>query len=265
MACPMKSLFPKTKFFLFLLVLVSSLPASAASVKELEAQIAELKRILQTQGQNLATAMNQIQEVLAEFQKVHGQVDSGLHANTSQDQILQDNQRRLEVLEDKAILLAMQLEELKTAGLLSPAAVKNLGEFQTYQKALSRVNAEDYKGAITSLKSFVTENPKSPYAPNAQYWIGESFFAQQDYPAAISEYQKVIKKHPKHGKVPAALLKQGISFFKMQSFTEAKDFFAKLVAQYPGTNESIRAGGQIREIERLLDLKEKEALRNQPL
>lgn len=261
----MKSLFPKKIFFPLLLVFVGALPASAASVKEMESQIAELKRVLETQGQNLATAMNQIQEVLAEFQKVHGQVDSGSHADLSQDQILQDNQRRLEVLEDKLTLLTTQLEELKTAGLLSPTAVKNLGEFQTYQKALSRVNSEDYKGAITSLKSFITENPKSPYAPNAQYWIGESYFAQQDYPAAISEYQRVIKKHPKHGKVPAALLKQGISFFKMQSFTEAKDFFAKLVTQYPGTNESIRASGQIREIERLLELKEKEALKSQPL
>lgn len=251
------------KIFLVFLVSGWVLPASAASVKEMERQIAELKRVLESQSQNLATAMNQIQEVLAAFQKVYGQVDSGLHANTSQDQLLQDNQRRLEVLEDKITLLAVQLEELKTAGLLSPSAVKNLNEFQIYQKALSRVNAEDYKGAISSLKSFLAENAKSPYAANAQYWIGESFYAQNDYPAAISEYQKVVKKYPKHGKIPAALLKQGISFFKMQSFTEAKDFFSKLVAQYPGTNESVRASGQIREIDRLLELREKESLQRQ--
>ena len=256
----MKSFSFSVKFLFVFLIIVSVRPASAASVKEVEGQIAELKRVLDSQSQNLATAMNQIQEVLAEFQKVHGQVDTGLHANTAQDQLLQDNQRRLEVMEDKITLLATQLEEIKTVGLLSPSAVKNLNEFQTYQKALSRVNAEDYKGAIGSLKGFVTENPKSPYAANAQYWIGESFYAQQDYPAAISEYQKVIKKYPKHGKIPAALLKQGVSFFKMQSFTEAKDFFTKLVAQYPGTNESVRASGQIREIDRLLELREKESL-----
>lgn len=259
----MKVPFLITKIVLFFLISGWVLPASAASVKELERQIAELKRVLDSQAQNLATALNQIQEVLGEFQKIHGQVDSGLHADTAQDQLLQDNQRRLEVLEDKIPLLAIQLEELKTVGLLAPSSVKNLNEFQTYQKALSRVNAEDYKGAIVSLKAFLAENPKSPYAANAQYWIGESYYAQRDYPAAVSEYQKVVKKYPKHGKTPPALLKQGMSFFKMQSFTEAKDFLAKLVAQYPGTNESVRAGGQIREINHLLELKEKESLQRQ--
>jgi len=235
-------------------------PAEARATKKLEEDVAELRRINETQSKNLATAMNQIQEVLSEFQKMHGQVDQNVHSNKEVNKFIDDNQRRLAILEDKIQGLVEQLEEIKAAGLLPGTQSKSLSEFKVYQQGLSKVNAEQYRSAIQSFRSFLKNNRKSRYADEAQYWIGESYYAMRDFPKAVTEYQKTIKKYPKSKKVPISMLKQGLSFYQMQSFDEAKAFFSKLLSKYPRSNEATRARENIKKIDRLLELREKEAL-----
>lgn len=237
--------------------------AWAKSDKRVETELAELKRISEAQATNLATAMNQIQQVLSEFQRVNGQVDQNQHASTQMNRFVEDSNRRIASLEEKINGLVYQLEEIKAAGLLSPGQSKNLSEFKTFSQGLSRVNAQQYKGAVQSLKQFIASNPQSRYADDAQFWVGESYFALQDYPKAIAEFQRVIKKYPKSDKVPGSLLKQGFSFFEMQAFDDAKAFLSKLVSKYPRSDSAIRAKERIQYIDDLLERRQKEALEQQ--
>ncbi|EKD42428.1 MAG: tol-pal system protein YbgF [uncultured bacterium] len=222
-----------------------------AGDKKLEEDVAELRRILDAQSKNLATSTAQVQEMVSEFQKISGLVDQTGHGTEQQSKILTDNQRRLEVLEEKLQQLLTQLEELKAAGLLPTSSIKDLGEFKVFEGALSKINGSDYKGAVVSLQDFITKNPKSRFADAAQYWIGESFYSIRDFPKAISEYQKVIKDFPKSNKVALSMLKQGFSFYEMQSFEDAKAFLSKIAAKYPGSNEAVRAKDKIDEINKL--------------
>lgn len=246
-------------------VLVSFLLApfiSFAGTKELETQVAELQRINEAQSKNLATALNQLQDVLAEFQKLNGRVEASEHLVTDQQNIIKDSQRRLEILEDKSQLLVTQLEDLKKAGLLPAAQAKSLSDFKAFQQGITQLNGDDYKGAAVTLQAFVKTNPKSPYAENAQYWIGECYYGMRDFPRAVAEFQKVIKDFPKGSKIAASMLKQGFSFFEMQSFDDAKAFLEKVIVKYPQTDEAIKAQVTITQINRLLEAKQKEALEN---
>ncbi|MBI4410913.1 MAG: tol-pal system protein YbgF [Deltaproteobacteria bacterium] len=240
-------------------LLFSPLAAHAASTKELEAQVAELKRVSDAQAKNLATALNQIQEVLAEFQSLTGRVDQGSHGSLEQEKIIKDNQVRLATLEDQVFGLTRQLEEIKVVGLMPQTASKTFSEFQAYQKGLSKLNAGEYKQAIQTFQSFIGANPKSGFVENAIYWIGEGYFAMRDYPASVAEFQKVIKKNPEGDKVAAAMLKQGFAFFEMQSFEDAKIFLSKVTAKYPQSNEAILARDKIQRINELLAKKQQEA------
>ena len=250
---------PKFLVLFVLLALSAPTPANAATTKELEAQVAELKRISDAQSKNLATALNQIQEVLAEFQGLTGRVDQGQHGNLEQEKIIKDNQLRLAVLEDQIFSLARQLEEIKAVGLMPQTASKTFSEFQAYQKGLSKLNATEYKEAIQTFQSFISVNPKSRFVENAIYWIGEGYFAMRDYPASVAEFQKVIRKNPEGVKVASAMLKQGFAFFEMQSFEDAKVFLSKVAAKYPQTNEAILARDKIQRIDELLAKKQQEA------
>lgn len=247
----------KRKVLIFSAVLGFTLlsPWAHAGDKKLEEDVAELRRILDAQSKNLATATAQVQEMVSEFQKISGLVDQAGHGNDQQSKILTDNQRRLEVLEEKVQQLLTQLEELKSAGLLPTAAVKNLGEFKSFQSALTKLNGSDYKSAAESLQSFLKTNPKSRFADAAQYWVGESYYSMRDYPKAIAEYQKVIKDYPKSGKVVSALFKQGVSFFQMQSLDDSKAFLTKLITKYPGSPEAIMAKNKIEEISAIEEAK----------
>lgn len=250
----------KKRYLLPLFILLASPTVFAASTKDIEAQLAELKRINEAQAQNLATAVNQVQEMSAEFQKITGQLDQAMHLSEQQTKITQDNQRRLSLMEDKMQLLLQQIEELKKAGLLPPTAVKNLTDFRTYQSAVSKVNAEDYKGAVSSLRQFLGANPKSPYADFAQYWIAESFYAMRDFPASVAEFQKIIKDFPKSSKNPIAMLKQGMAFYEMQAFEDSKAFLGRVTAKFPGTPEAQSAQELVARINTVLEQKAKDNL-----
>lgn len=251
--------------FVVSFVFLPSNSVFSASLKQLEKEIAELKRISAAQSKNLATALNQVQEILSEFQGMYGKVDQSLAGNRDQTKLIKDNQTRLNSLEDRISILMEQFEEIKTAGLLSPEQTKKFKEFQVYQRGLAKVNAEEYKGAIQTFKSFMAKNPKSTYVSYAQYWIGESYYSMKDFPAAVTEFQKVIKKYPKSKKIPPSLLKQGYSFYEMQAFEDAKAFLSKLVSRYPRSNEAILARGKIKRINELLAQKAKEAVERQTI
>lgn len=250
---------------IFFLSVLITLPAWAKTQKDLELVVDSLQRTLDAQSRNLATAMNQMQEILNEFQKMHGQVDQSSYQSGEQSRVLTDSQRRLEVLEDKVGLMVSQFEEIKNAGLVTPGQTSQWKEFQSYSRGLTLFNANQFKAAIQSFKDFMTQNPKSNYLANAQYWIGESLYAMQDYPAAVVEFQKIVQKFPKNAKAGAAFLKQGLAFFNMQSFVEAKAFLTKLISLYPNTTEAINAQTVIEKINHLLELKAKEAVEQKVL
>lgn len=248
----------KSSLFIFLILI--PLSVFAGTLKELEEQLAAFKRTYDAQSGNVARSLSQIQEMATEFQGLNGRIDQSLHENSNQTKLIEDNQKRLEILEDKIAILSKQLEEIKTAGLLPAVQVKNLKEFQEYEKALSLLNADDFRGAAQSLRQFLSANPKSVIAENAQYWIGEAHYAMRDFPAAVTEFQKVVQKYPTGSKAASAMLKQGFSFYEMQSFEDSQAFLNKVAAKYPNTTEAARARDRLKTIDELLQTKAREMM-----
>ena len=65
-----------------------------------------------------------------------------------------------------------------------------------YNRAFDKLNAEDYKGAISDFTEVLKINPKNE---NAYYNRGIAKANLEDYKGAISDYTKVIKINPKDG------------------------------------------------------------------
>ena len=102
-----------------------------------------------------------------------------------------------------------------------------------YQKAYDTFKAGDYPGALKLFEAFLRTYPKSEYADNARFWIGESYYQQGDFERAILEYEKVLKQYPTGDKVPHALLKQGYAFLSLGDRVDAKLLFQKVIKEYP--------------------------------
>ncbi|RQW77979.1 MAG: tol-pal system protein YbgF, partial [Geobacter sp.] len=114
-------------------------------------------------------------------------------------------------------------------------------EQDAYMKAFGLFSTNNYSGAIQAFQSFITSYPRSEYAGNAQYWIGECYYTQRDYSKALKAFNMVIDNYPKGNKVPDAMLKAGYSLISMNQHDKAKPALEALVETYPKTPAAMKA------------------------
>jgi len=107
-----------------------------------------------------------------------------------------------------------------------------------YHQAYATFKGGDYPTALKRFEAFLGTYPKSEYADNARYWIGECYHQLGDYERAIVEYEKVIKQYPHGDKVPSALLKQGFAFLGLGDRVDAKLLFQKVIKEYPQSSQA---------------------------
>jgi tol-pal system protein YbgF len=120
-----------------------------------------------------------------------------------------------------------------TSGILDPE--------QAYQAAYSDYAAGRYKLAAEAFREFLNHYPRTEVSDNAQYWIGESLYAQGDFAGSIIEFRAVVDNYPKGDKVPAALLKIGIANARLNNKEEARKSFDAVIRKYPRSPEAALA------------------------
>ncbi len=118
-----------------------------------------------------------------------------------------------------------------------------------YEDAWKRLRERDYRGAIKQFKKFVEEHSDNNLADNAQYWIGESYYALQEFNEAILEFDEVRKKYPDGDKVPAAWLKIGYAFAELGNRVDARLILQEVINRYPQSKEAEKAQDKIRALD----------------
>jgi tol-pal system protein YbgF len=108
----------------------------------------------------------------------------------------------------------------------------------SYQRALQLYRDNQTEQAIQGFRDFLRGNPKSPLADNAQYWIGEAYFAQSDYNRSIIEFNEVLLKFPQGDQVPGALLALATAFSTSGDKIDAKLVLQKLISDHPNSEEA---------------------------
>src|SRR5438445_105811 len=91
---------------------------------------------------------------------------------------------------------------------------------QVYNTALQTFRSREHGQAVLDFLDFIAKYPRRPLAANAQYWIGEAYYAQRDYRQALVEFQKVFEYGP--AKAPDALVKMGLCWVKLRAVRRAQ-------------------------------------------
>ena len=110
-----------------------------------------------------------------------------------------------------------------------------------YQAAYTDIAAGRYQLGRESFQTYLKQFPDTEVADNAQYWIGESYYATGEFGPAIEEFQKVVQEYPKGDKVPAAMLKIGLSQGRLKKTADANKTYRALVQRYPKSPEAAMA------------------------
>jgi tol-pal system protein YbgF len=114
-------------------------------------------------------------------------------------------------------------------------------EQRAYDVALDQFKAGNYPAAIASFNAFVKNYGKSPLAPSAYYWIGNSQFALKDYRAAIATQRQLVAAFPGNPKVPDALLNIATSQFELGDGAASRRTLEELIAKHPQSEAAVKA------------------------
>lgn len=112
---------------------------------------------------------------------------------------------------------------------------------QLYRFGLGHYFAGAYPKARHSLVAFLEAYPEHPLAVNAQYWIGETYFAQKQWVLALGAFQAVLDHYPKGRKVPDALLKIGLTEANLGRFKRARAALEECLSRFPKSESAALA------------------------
>lgn len=104
---------------------------------------------------------------------------------------------------------------------------------QLYDDAVKKLQDGDYAGAERGFKTFIQRNPQNKLAGNAQYWLGETYYARRDYNSALTAFAEGYKVYKTSPKGPDNLLKLGITMAVLGRKPDACAVFARFSQDYP--------------------------------
>ncbi|HEY8963923.1 MAG TPA: tol-pal system protein YbgF [Alphaproteobacteria bacterium] len=114
---------------------------------------------------------------------------------------------------------------------------------QAYDQAFGFLQQSNYTDAENAFRNFLATYPNHPLAANAQYWLGETYFAQTQYSTAAKTFAKAFQDYPKGQKAPDALLKLAVTLEKMNKKNDACLTLKELKKRFPSGPASVLRRG----------------------
>ncbi|WP_045736766.1 tol-pal system protein YbgF [Xanthomonas sp. MUS 060] len=128
-------------------------------------------------------------------------------------------------------------------------------ERTNYNLAFDALKAGKYADSANLFQNFLQKYPNGVYAPNALYWLGESYYATKNFDLAEAQFRDLIGRYPTHDKAAGAMLKLGLAQYGEGRVQEAEQTLQQVIGKYPGSDaartaqdrlQSIRIGQQLR-------------------
>ncbi len=235
--------------------------ALSKSASALEAKLKDLpdKDTVSALGESQTSLLERVNDLTQQFQEINGKVEESKYGI---DQSIKQTAAEVEVLKSKVeateghtVDPTASISELKTrldaieADLATikgkvaiydealkpqPAAAQPKEDPKLlYDKALKAFNGKQYPEARQGFKDFIKQAPDNKLVSNAQFWIGETLFAEKSYDDAILSYEDVIQKYPDSPKAPDAMLKQAYAFLELGDKKAARGILGALIEKFP--------------------------------
>jgi tol-pal system protein YbgF len=199
-----------------------------AKLKQVQDAMDALNRAARKSGADLAVDLEKAQNDLAQNR---GTLEVIQHRLDQMDQANADRDRRID---EVSRFIATRQKELE-----HPTDKAGL-----YALGRKKLEAGDTGGARQLFNEFLTKFGNDELAGNAQYWLGETFYAEKRWNDAIVEYQKVLKEHRGSEKTPDALLKIGMAFQNQKDCKNAMLFFDEVEQAYKSSPSAKTARDQ---------------------
>lgn len=115
---------------------------------------------------------------------------------------------------------------------------------QAYDDAFTMLKNKNYDGAQAAFQAFLNAYPDHVLAPNAMYWLGETYYVRNQYKQAARVFAQAYQKYPKGPKGPDNLLKLGLSLSGMGDQKNACVTLQQIGREYPHGANPVLARAQ---------------------
>ncbi|MBP3346423.1 MAG: tol-pal system protein YbgF [Alphaproteobacteria bacterium] len=119
------------------------------------------------------------------------------------------------------------------------APVKTKSAADLYQAGLDALKTSDYAIADQNFNSILKRYPDDKLAGNAQYWLGEVYYAKKDWQRAAIAFAKGIEKYKDGAKGADSLLKLGMSMKELGKKDEACQSFSSVKTEFPKAETTV--------------------------
>lgn len=245
-----------------LLLACTGTPALAQRPSLADRVAALEQRAANTQGN--VDLLNQVNALKAEVAQLRAQIEElqqqqSQAQSTARAQYL-DLDGRLNRLEGGAPAAPVPADAAGAAGSAAApppaptpraasAAVPAADERASYEAAFDTLKSGQYDASARAFSQFLQQYPSGAYAPNARYWLGESYYVTQNFELALQQFQALYRDYPSHDKASGALLKIGLSQYGLKQMAEARATLDDVVRRYPGSDAARTAEDRLRAID----------------
>jgi tol-pal system protein YbgF len=188
---------------------------------------------------NAAGDLRSIQEQLVQIQELTGQSQNKL--NELRAQMEQRNDQ------PPAQPVPPTPGDTTQPAAAAPPVAPSPGPATLYKLAYDQMSRGSHATARPAFQDLISKYPTSDLAPDAQYWIGETYLAEGNSAAADSVFNLVVSTYPRAPRAASALYKHGLYLQKAKRASEARQVFQSVIDKYPRSDEADLARDQLRQ------------------
>lgn len=234
-----------------LLLAAFAAPAMAGVFDDEEArrQVTDLKvrteaRFDQQARANLELA-GENQRLREEMAQLRGQIETLQYRLDVSDKRVQDFYLDLD-----SRLRKLETPPEGVAAAVNGAATQKTGDTaaitREYDTALDMFKVARYKESAVAFTAFLEKYPDSALAPNAQYWLGNAWYAQRNCTKAIEIQSQLTTRFPASDKAPDAWLAIATCQQELGNSKGANRSLETLIEKYPSAPAADKARERVK-------------------
>jgi tol-pal system protein YbgF len=227
------------------------------------AQLADLIRVQRHIADSLDAVGRQVGQLSAQLASVKGDVSNDLIS--IQEQLVQiqaltgQSQVRLTELQTQLDARSEQLNaapapagtDTTAAGPPpgGPGVLTGPSAEQMYAASLQQLRRGSPGTARLGFRELLRQYPTHPRAPDATYFIGETFAAEAPDSAAVY-YAKVVDSFPRSPRASSSLYKLGLLAERRKDVERARAYYQRVLQNYPRSDEAALARDRLKTLGR---------------
>jgi tol-pal system protein YbgF len=118
----------------------------------------------------------------------------------------------------------------------------------SYTNAYRDYIGQKYDLAMQEFTDYLKYFPKTDFAPNVQYYIGDIYYRKGDYDNSLQAFDAVLEQWSENSKTPDAHFMKGMSLRKMEKRDAAAKEFRDVIAKYPDSEIAARSREQLKQL-----------------